>query len=645
MPILRNIAPKDSPLLQCAEFGVALVMILSAVPFIFLMFKDMATTSLWNDEIYSIMKFSSQGPWVVLTDYHVPNNHILFNFLNSWIEGVDRYYPFQARLWSFFAVLLGMVITLAFFGSVKHYFEGAIAFCLLWGTFEHLELILQARGYGLFSLFGLTLSVFIVKYHEQPTVFNSAILVIAATLGALTAPSFAFFATPLLLLLFLFNRDRRTFMIGLMFTLLVLSFWGFNFSELLQVTTTYNSMWGRQHFGGITGVASFLWTYIVDLPDVVYVAFMKGRFVVLMMLVLAGVVPMGLNYVSKIKNRESINIRGSFSIIQELPQLKALSILVLSIFSVFAICLYLKTPPFRTVIFLIGPVVIVTVLLGSFAYRNQKLRVLRPLVLFITLLFFIGYNIQKTSNYHFVPIENWMAVGTFIEKEFVPGTKITIDFQNTHNRNIRPYLSTKFAYAPFNLSEFLAGQLIVLGNDDFVNTVLQNLREQPNIQRFQSKRNTPLLAFYRRENGSVPLLSKNGFMEEDLQKLRSGKLKHSRLVRANLAESKLVGEDMTGFNLEGVILSWADLRQTNFKGAILKESVVISADLRNSDLSDADFRGSDLRQADLRWSNLKNTDFTDANLQGTILREAEYNTQTKWPKDFDPDIFGAVFVP
>ena len=43
--------------------------------------------ALWNDEIYTLQYFVLKGLPSVLTDYHVPNNHILSNILHwGWLK-------------------------------------------------------------------------------------------------------------------------------------------------------------------------------------------------------------------------------------------------------------------------------------------------------------------------------------------------------------------------------------------------------------------------------------------------------------------------------------------------------------------------------------------------------------------------------
>src|ERR1700721_1269573 len=42
---------------------------------------------LWNDEIYTLIKFTLVPFKTTITDYHVPNNHIFYNVFNHfWLK-------------------------------------------------------------------------------------------------------------------------------------------------------------------------------------------------------------------------------------------------------------------------------------------------------------------------------------------------------------------------------------------------------------------------------------------------------------------------------------------------------------------------------------------------------------------------------
>ena len=48
------------------------------------------TDEIWQDEAYTLFRFANKGFWYPFTDYHVPNNHVLFSaILSKWWEAGD----------------------------------------------------------------------------------------------------------------------------------------------------------------------------------------------------------------------------------------------------------------------------------------------------------------------------------------------------------------------------------------------------------------------------------------------------------------------------------------------------------------------------------------------------------------------------
>ena len=121
--------------------------------------------------------------------------------------------------------------------------------------------------------------------------------------------------------------------------------------------------------------------------------------------------------------------------------------------------------------------------------------------------------------------------------------------------------------------------------------------------------------------------------------LSKANLTEALLAVANISEADLTCADLHGANLEGV-----DLIGTIMRQADLREAILIVANLVEANLSGAILRGANLEAADLIEANRQGTDLSQANLKGTVLRGAEYNSHTKWPKDINPVEAGAILV-
>ena len=87
---------------------------------------------------------------------------------------------------------------------------------------------------------------------------------------------------------------------------------------------------------------------------------------------------------------------------------------------------------------------------------------------------------------------------------------------------------------------------------------------------------------------------------------------------ADLRDADLRGAELYDANLRGANLRDADLYDAELRGANLRD-----ADLRGADLYDADLRGADLRGADLRDANLRDADLRGADLYDADLRDAD----------------------
>ncbi len=155
----------------------------------------------WNDEIYTLRYFACASFAAVLTDYHVPNNHILFNALNRLylllIGETDFLTLLQSpeKLRGLMFVYAGLTL----WGTWK---LGARFFSLLTGllavaisatTLPYLNFALQIRGYGLSALWLLGLLYSTLSFHEKRS--RGAAFGIIGSAGALmyTLPSNLYF--------------------------------------------------------------------------------------------------------------------------------------------------------------------------------------------------------------------------------------------------------------------------------------------------------------------------------------------------------------------------------------------------------------------------------------------------------------------
>lgn len=164
-----------------------------------------------------------------------------------------------------------------------------------------------------------------------------------------------------------------------------------------------------------------------------------------------------------------------------------------------------------------------------------------------------------------------------------------------------------------------------------------------------------------RLNSIIPMLDgrRKGLIVEFLadEELISSSTTTPKLNLNNLMVQDLVVK--SGLNLKKCQFIGSDLRHSNLKGVRFSYGVFTNANLAGSDLTGAildhaRFRGADLRNVILAQSDLYLTNFSRADLRGTNLesvkkikqasfKEAFYNYKTKWPKDINPRLLGALY--
>jgi uncharacterized protein YjbI with pentapeptide repeats len=81
--------------------------------------------------------------------------------------------------------------------------------------------------------------------------------------------------------------------------------------------------------------------------------------------------------------------------------------------------------------------------------------------------------------------------------------------------------------------------------------------------------------------------------------------------------------DLSGANLSGAQLTRANMMQTRFSFAVLRDASLHDTILREADLSGAVLIGADLSGADLTGADLSGADVTGANLDGAKLHDAK----------------------
>lgn len=155
----------------------------------------------WNDELYTLRYFACASFTAILTDYHVPNNHILFNALNRLYLLLIGETDFPTLLQSPEKLrgLMFVYAGLTLWGIWKlgaRFFSpltGLLAVAITATTLPYLNFALQIRGYGLSALWLMGLLYSTLSFHKKRS--REAAFGIIGSAGALmyTVPSNLYF--------------------------------------------------------------------------------------------------------------------------------------------------------------------------------------------------------------------------------------------------------------------------------------------------------------------------------------------------------------------------------------------------------------------------------------------------------------------
>jgi hypothetical protein len=423
------------------EIIAAVSMLVFALPYLFRYVHAMATTSLWNDELYTIMHFSSQGAVRTMTDYHVPNNHIFFNLVNAIIPGSGSYDPLRARFWSLVFMAAVLALVAAVFLRRKLFFEGALMFHVIAVNRNLLDLSLQARGYGFLCFCAMATSVLMLRHLSVPRKWSLILISLLTVLGTWTVPSYVLFSGPLMLLLWLWTRSRQVAIAGAAALAAVLLLYLPVLEQLVQNARTYGETWGYQ-YAGVEAVFRTVRNYLLN-QTVLRLSF-KGSWAIPVFLTVAVIVPV---MAWRHKGAEA----------------RAVRILLVSVFLFFVFNMILKTPRIRTTGFVVLPLALCFVIRWGRLLKGPRLGAARLLVLVIAAVFFPVHSLLQAGSFDFTPIENWMGAARYIEKTFPEGMEVHASFRGYF---LRAYLDESYPTAgELNSEKFVSGSQVVVDSN------------------------------------------------------------------------------------------------------------------------------------------------------------------------------------
>ncbi len=373
--------------------------------------RGMATTSLWNDEIFSISRYSSNGPLYTLTTYHQPNNHIFFNLLNSVTPGQDRYQPFRARFWSYLLTASTCLALLIYQARAGDLYAGSLQSFFFLANLNYLDLALQARGYCLLALAATACVILTWDYFRRPSLWSLIGIPLAVWIGTWSVPTFILFGASLFFVLLCYTRDWRWIPSGAAaLCLCCVVYWPVRM-ELLHASSTYAGEWGKA-FADWRAIGEIFNDYFV------FGGHSWGAF----LLVAATVI------VFLVQGLETEADRAGFC-------------LGVAIVCTLAACLEMETPMKRTVAFLVMPFGFIMVTAFSKSLRALQFAAFRVSVMYGIAVIALAHGVHVFSTFHYVPYEAWMETADKVKENFAKGTWVFAPFRPDR---LSPYLSKDY---------------------------------------------------------------------------------------------------------------------------------------------------------------------------------------------------------
>ena len=197
-----------------------------------------------HDEAYMYNAFASRSIWHMVSNYHLPNNHVLLSVIMKITTGLLGNHVWTLRLPTILAGVL-MVPATFFFAKRFYSIETAILSSILVAVFPVLVLYsVLARGYAIIALFTLLLFILADYIRNHKNRFAWLLIVLLSALG--------FFTIPIML-----------FPFGALYIWLLLSF-------VLKDTTSYETKFDFLKYWVISGFIAAFITILLYTPIFIY---------------------------------------------------------------------------------------------------------------------------------------------------------------------------------------------------------------------------------------------------------------------------------------------------------------------------------------------------------------------------------------
>jgi len=355
-----------------------------------------ATSSLREDEIMSIARYTSRGFVPAISTYHIARNHIFYNIVSSLIPGADSTLPLRARLVSFASVISSLVLLIAYAWRRGWLLPGLACAGLVAVNFFAMDSVLEARGYGLIFLLAMLGCVAFAEWLRTRGQIWLNVMAVSCVLGTYTLPFYVLFGGSLLLLGFLYRPSRETLLAGFLSLVAIAMLYLPIVSKVYAVFTGYESRYGKifiSPFRSVDGV--FLSLQYFFPRELLQIGALNFTLLALVVLLYA--------------------VFGRFAGRYDRVSFAGVAV---SILAFLAFCVYCKIVPIRVASYIAAPLAFLAVLMTGSILSIRFLAPVRP---YIDVLFTVLAAVMLWKSEVSKPLisrDDWRSLGVLIERAF-----------------------------------------------------------------------------------------------------------------------------------------------------------------------------------------------------------------------------------
>lgn len=163
----------------------------------------------WNDELYTLNHFTFTSLQTTVTDYHVPNNHILFNLINNiylkliQVNTLHELMDAPVLLRVLPLVYTGLTLFFVYLIANRHVNRtvACVSVAILITTLPYFLFSLQIRGYGLSALFLVILFYYLLCNQKEISLKSLIGISVSAVALSYTVPSNLYYLLSIIVVL------------------------------------------------------------------------------------------------------------------------------------------------------------------------------------------------------------------------------------------------------------------------------------------------------------------------------------------------------------------------------------------------------------------------------------------------------------